>query len=250
MGGYGFVGTGAITAAVVEGLGGGEIHLSPRGREVGRVLADRFPGVRVCATNQEVLDRADVVVLAVRPPVAPDVLPGLEFRPDHVVVSAIAGLEIARLRDWTGPVAAIVRSIPLPGAARGRSLTALYPDHPVARDLFERVGGVVVPEEERTLDAFSTVTGTFAAYLEYLTTITRWLADQGVAAGTASAYLRHIHGTLGESLPAAESLTALSAEFTTPGGLNERFATTLRAAGVPDTVRRTLDELLAGLRDR
>ena len=62
----GFIGTGNITAAMVEGLGGGVV-LSPRGAEMAAGLADRFPDVTVAESNQSVIDKCDMVVLAIRP---------------------------------------------------------------------------------------------------------------------------------------------------------------------------------------
>jgi pyrroline-5-carboxylate reductase len=251
---YGFVGAGELTAAIVTGLSTDvadppPIFLSPRGRDVGRDLAGRFPHVRVCDSNQDVLENATTVVLAVRPRQAPDVLADLSFRPEHVVVSALAGVRLARLREWVAPAEVLVRAIPLPSAARRQSLTAMYPDNAVARELFDRVGGVLVPGEEATLEAFSAATATFAAHLDYLATIADWLAGQGVERGAATAYTTHIFGQLGQSLvQSTDSLTALTERHMTPGGINEQLMTDLRGAGVPDVVRRALDRVLDRLR--
>jgi pyrroline-5-carboxylate reductase len=249
---YGFVGAGALTAAIVAGLSSGvaeppEVLLSPRGR--GAELAGRFPNVRVCGGNQDVVDAVSVVVLAVRPPDGRAVLDDLTFRPGHVVISALAGVGLASLREWAAPAGAVVRAIPLPQAARARSLTAMYPDDAAARELFEKVGGVLVPGEEATLDAFSAATATFAAHLDYLTTIAAWMGDHGVDDAAASAYVAHIFGQLGESLLRhTGSLAALAEEHLTPGGINEQVLADLRDDGVPGTVRRALDRVLARLR--
>jgi pyrroline-5-carboxylate reductase len=85
----GFVGTGAITAAIVTGLNSGfgeqhSIRLSPRNAKIAFDLATRFPGVSVAASNQDVLDSSDVVVLAVRLQVALSVVSELRFRPTIV----------------------------------------------------------------------------------------------------------------------------------------------------------------------
>ncbi len=244
---YGFVGAGELTSAIVGGLSADvadspAILVSPRGRGV--ELAARFPNVRVCSSNQDVLENVTTVVLAVRPQGARAVVEELTFRPEHVVVSAMAGVRLERLRDWAAPAGRIVRVIPLPSAARRQSLTAMYPDDTVARELFGRVGGVVAPGEEQTLEAFSAATATFAAHLDYLTTIADWLADHGVAKADATAYIAHIFGQLGLSLQQTDSLAALTGKHMTPGGINEQLMTDLRRDGVPDTVRRALDRVL------
>lgn len=68
----GFVGTGAITSAIVTGLNaagidGDTILVSPRNAETAAALAAKFPNVTVAASNQAVLDGSNVVIIAVRP---------------------------------------------------------------------------------------------------------------------------------------------------------------------------------------
>jgi pyrroline-5-carboxylate reductase len=84
----GFVGTGAITSAIVTGLnasdaGRDSILVSPRNAEVAAALTAKFPNVAVAESNQAVLDGSDVVILAIRPQVTVEVLSDLKFRPDH-----------------------------------------------------------------------------------------------------------------------------------------------------------------------
>lgn len=250
MSGCGFVGAGEITAAIVEGLCTNTdeppaIFLSPRGRDVGRELAGRFSNVRVCDSNQAVLDSVTSIVLAVRPPIARTVLGELSFRPHHVMISAVAGVRLEQLRAWASPAGRIVRAIPLPHAVQRQSMTAMYPDNSAARDLFDRVGSTIVPDDEKALDAFSAVTATFAAHIDYLTTIANWLTGQGVDDDVATAYIASIFGQLGRSLTPHSDLGALTKKYMTPGGLNEQFLADLRRDNVPDTVRRGLDRILA-----
>jgi pyrroline-5-carboxylate reductase len=248
---YGFVGTGEITAAIVEGLSvesPPEIFLSPRGRSTALSLASRFPHVTVCASNQEVLESAPSIVLAVRPQVAREVLGELSFRPDHVVISAVAGVQVETLRALTG-AGEISRVIPLPSASSRSSLTAMYPESALARSLFESVGSVVVPESESALEAFSAATATVAAHLDYLSTIAAWLAEQGVDPEAATTYVAKIFGPVGVAvLDHTGPFETLISKYKTPGGINEQIMLELREEGVPDTVRHALDRVLTRLR--
>ncbi|MEU8634517.1 NAD(P)-binding domain-containing protein [Amycolatopsis sp. NPDC048633] len=247
---YGFVGTGEITAAIVEGLSADvpappAVFLSPRNHDIAHELAARFPNVRVCAGNQEVLDRAVTVVIAVRPQVVAEVLAELTFRPEHVVVSAVAAVPLDRLADWVAPATRIVRSIPLPTTSRRAGRTAMYPDDADARALFESVGDVVVPADETTLATFSAATATFAAHLGQLAAIAGWMAEHGVAPEDADAYIAHVYGELGRTLARHDgTLEELAAKHMTPGGINEQFRATMR--DIP--TRRGLDEVLARVR--
>src|SRR5262245_12682027 len=104
----GFVGTGAITAAIVTGLtadgaSGDTILVSPRNADIAAGLAGKFPNVTVAASNQMVLDGSDVVMLAVRPQVAAEVLSELRFRPDHHVVSLMAIIVLDKVAELVAP---------------------------------------------------------------------------------------------------------------------------------------------------
>jgi pyrroline-5-carboxylate reductase len=247
------VGAGELTAAIVTGLSAEtddppEVFLSPRGR--GKELSGRFPNVRVCDSNQDVIEHATSIVLAVRPYLGRAVVSELSFRPEHVVISALAGVRLAPLRDWAAQAGRVARVIPLPQAARRRSLTALYPDESAARVLFGQVGDVVVPGGEEALEVFSAATATFAAHLDHLRTIAGWMSDHGVDQSTADAYVRHVFGQLGESLSERTgSLDALTRGHMTPGGINEQFMSALRNDRVPDVVRRALEGVLERLRE-
>lgn len=189
------------------------------------------------------------IVVAVRPDQAPGVFERLSFGQQHVVMSVIASVPLERLHDWVAPASHVVRVIPLPSAASGRSLTVMYPDNAVARELFGRVGNLVVPRDGTTLDTFSAASSTFAAHLDYLTTIAQWMTEHGVEDDAATAYITHIFGDLGESLrQQTESLAALTDMHMTPGGINQQFMNCLRRDGVPDNVRRGLDQILDRLR--
>ncbi|GAB3738574.1 NAD(P)-binding domain-containing protein [Microlunatus parietis] len=251
---YGFVGTGELTAAIVTGLCDGvadppEVFLSPRGRAVGAELAARFPSVAVCADNTEVVARADVLTVAVRPPLARDVLSGLTFRPEQVVISALAGVPLERLGELAPTARALVRAIPLPQAAQRQSLTALHPDQPAARALFERVGDVIIADTESALDAMSTATATFAAHLDQLATIAGWLTEHGLAAEQSAGYLKYLYGAVGRTLQdSTDTFETLTTRHMTPGGINEQVLADLRRAGQPEAMRRALDRVLIRLR--
>jgi len=74
-------------------------------------------GIPACgrlADNQAVVDASDVVIIAVRPPVAREMLSALRFREDQAVVSLVALLPYEPLRELTQPAAVVCRAIPLP----------------------------------------------------------------------------------------------------------------------------------------
>jgi pyrroline-5-carboxylate reductase len=250
LGELGLVGVGAIAEAIVTGLCEGEdspnsIHLSPRSAARAGRLADRYPSVHVADSNQTVLERADVLLLCVRPQDAPAALSDLTFRARQAVVSVMAGVPIDALRALVAPAEVLARAIPLPAVARRAGLTAIHPPHERARAIFDGLGGVIAVDDERAFDALSASTATIAAHLAYLDTISRWLAERGIPQGDATRYVAAVFGGLSGTLLGTQpdDFGTLADEYATAGGTNEQFLAALRGAGTFDVIDRALDDV-------
>lgn len=249
----GFLGTGAITSAIVTGLGTEpdskfRVFLSPRNAQVAHRLASTLPGVTVAASNQEVLDRSDVVLLAVRPQIAREVLASLRFRPDHSVISLIATFSREQIADLVKPATRITCAVPLPTAAAHLAPTVIFPPDPVAHDLFGRLGVALEVTSESEFRALQATTSAMASYFSLLDTLSVWLTEQGVDPPTAREYLSMMFYGLGEVTRKSEtSFAELAEEFKTRGGLNEQFADELRRNGVFAACSGGMDAILARL---
>jgi len=246
---YGFVGTGAITRAMVEGLSvvdaAPQIVVSPRGADVSASLAARFGNVRVAADNQAVVDAASCVVLATRPGDARAVLAGLSFGADQVVVSVVAGLSVDDLRTAVAPAVEVARAIPLPSVATRQGLVPVVPPVPAALELFRQLGTVVALDDEVAFDSFSAASAFAATQLDLLATVEAWLVGRGVPAPDASAYVRELIRGLSDALAAEpdRELALVAGDHATPGGLNEQVRTFVRAQGVHELVGTALDDV-------
>jgi pyrroline-5-carboxylate reductase len=245
-GDLGIIGVGAIAEAIVTGLCEGEdtqtsIHLSPRSAERANRLAARYPSVHVVDSNQTVAERADVVLLCVRPQDVHAALSDLTFRAEQALISVLAGVQIDTLRPLVAPAEVAARAIPLPAVARRTGLTAIHPPHELAREIFDPLGGVVAVDDERAFDSLSAATATIAAHLAYLDAIAGWLADRGIPQIDATRYVAAMFGTV--LSPQPDDFSTLAAEFATPGGTNEQFLTALRRAGTFTIVDRALDDV-------
>ena len=100
----GFVGTGAITSAIVKGLAETALRdwpviVSPRSRERADELADAITSVSIASDNQAVVDGSDMVFLAIRPQIAPDVIRSLSFRHGQYVVRLVAGIKVGTVAN-------------------------------------------------------------------------------------------------------------------------------------------------------
>lgn len=253
MSAFGIVGVGAIAEAIVTGLCASDdppaFTLSPRNAEIATALAERFATVEVAADNQAVLDAAPVVLLCVRPQIAREVLAGLRFRADHVVISVMAGISIDELKSLIAPASDVCRCIPLPAVARRAGITPVHPPQPTAKALFDRLGSAVEVPELAAYDGFAVASATMASHFEFLRTVSGWLTLHGVPGDDADRYLAAVFADLGNTLETRHDFEHLARDHATPGGINEYLQSMLTEAGVYDEVRTGLDRVLERLGD-
>ncbi|MER5547294.1 NAD(P)-binding domain-containing protein [Streptomyces sp. NPDC002589] len=250
----GIIGVGEIGRAIVMGLrhGGGtspEVFLSPRGARTAAELSERYEGVQVCADNQEVVDRSELVVIAVRRQDRHEALAGLKVDDDKIVIHVMAGVATDDLRQTLATGAPVVRAIPLPAIRERRSVTVTHPSHPEVNSLFAELGGALSVADEAAFNVFSALTGTLTAHYTYLATLTSWAAGQGIASDDADRYVRSLFQGVGRALSdETRSLHQLAAGHETPGGNNERIRTTWFDPANAEALKKALDGLLDDLK--
>jgi pyrroline-5-carboxylate reductase len=243
----GFVGTGTIAAAIIEGLCEVDrersITVSPRNAEVAAGLAERFANVRIAATNQAVLDASDVVFLAVRPQIADGVLRELRFRPDHHAISLIAAVTLDYLKGITAPASSLTRTVPIPSVARRQGPTAFFPPNPTVKALFEPLGTAIELDNESEFHVFTAGTAMMASYFQFAEAIASWMVANGVRREKARLYVGQMLAGLAGNLGAApdRDFAALAMEHQTHGGLNEQVLDFLSDQGVFSNISLALD---------
>jgi len=176
------VGAGKMGGAMLEGwLKGGAdasriVALDPSPPPEVRAVIEGA-GVRLNPDVSTIRD-AEVVIIAVKPQLMEDVLPGVVSlnASKPLILSVAAGKTIASFERHFGADAAVIRTIPNTPAAVGRGITAMAANPNVspaqmalARTLLEAVGEVVTVENEAMIDAVTAVSGSGPAYVFYLT---------------------------------------------------------------------------------
>ncbi len=190
---WGFIGSGKMATALVQGMIRSglappeTIHASDPSPAAREAIRDGS-GIHVHDVNAEVVRRAEVLVVAVKPQTMREVL--AELRPmiheGHLVISVAAGTTLASLDEGLAARGRIVRVMPNTPAlvGKGASAYAMGPrstveDEATVRGCLESVGCAVrVPES--MLDAVTGLSGSGPAFV-YL--MIEALSDGGVRAG-------------------------------------------------------------------
>ena len=172
---------------------------------------------------------AAAIVIAVKPQVAPEIVPTLApyLGAGTVVLSIMAGRTLGFLEQALSQRAAIVRAMPNTPAAIGRGITVAVPNQRVSqrqRDLVHALmaatGAVEWVGDEALMDAVTAVSGSGPAYVFLLAEA---LAHAGVAAGLpkdlATKLARETVAGSGELLHRSPlDASVLRQNVTSPGG--------------------------------
>lgn len=187
------LGAGVMGEALVSGfLAAGKV--SPKQVVVTDARSDRLAtfgsqySVGVTPSNAAAATGADLVIVAVKPPVVPAVLReiGPVLKPGAVVVSIAAGVPLAELEEGLPTGVAVVRAMPnspcqiragMVALAAGRGSTAEH--RSLVGEVMECVGRVVWLEEH-LMDAVTGLSGSGPAYVFVFLEA---LADGGVKVG-------------------------------------------------------------------
>jgi pyrroline-5-carboxylate reductase len=189
----GFIGAGRMATALATGMVESGFTTSDRviAADVVPEACDRFAtdtGSRIAGSNTDVLDQADIVVLAVKPQYMQIVLQDIKdhVTADHIVVSIAAGVSLDAITVTLGTAVRLIRVMPntpcLVGAGAACFATgggASDDDAALVGRLLETVGiGFRVPEH--LLDAVTGLSGSGPAFVYQCIEA---MSDGGVAAG-------------------------------------------------------------------
>lgn len=246
QGKIGFIGGGNMAEALIRGMLRGafpatQLLVTDPSAERRRLLGERF-GV-VCGTdNRALVAECDLLVLAVKPQLANEVLTELAsaFTGAKLLISILAGVATVTLEELLGGAPRVVRAMPNLPAVVGAGATALCAgrhalseDLASARHLFEAAGSVQVVLE-RQMDAVTGLSGSGPAYVF---TVIEALADGGVLEGLPRevAQALAVQTVLGAAQLVKESgehPAALRDRVCSPGGTTIAGVRTLEEKGL------------------
>jgi pyrroline-5-carboxylate reductase len=188
----GFVGGGNIGEALIRGLTRTGL-IPPERLLVSDVRQERLDelrrlyGVATTTDNPTLVQRSDVVLLAVKPQILRGVLEEIApSTPGKLLISVAAGVSTVEIRRHVPPGTRLIRVMPNTPALVLEGATAIARadgledgDLDTAREIFEAVGRVVILEE----DMMDAVTGLSGSGPAYIALVVEALADGGVKVG-------------------------------------------------------------------
>ena len=246
-----FVGAGNMAGALIRGLIG-----------TGTVPADRIIAadpdqdrlraleaeleIRVASDNAEAVKDATVVVLAIKPQVFAQVLPGLSgaLPADALLISIAAGISTRIIERSFPDGSRVVRTMPNTPALVGAGASAIAggthatdDDLELAETLFRSVG-IAVRVPEKQIDAVTGLSGSGPAYVFAMIEALRDAgAREGLPEETAlQLAAQTVFGAARLLLDEKEAPEVLRDRVTSPGGTTRAGLDALAAAGFADAI--------------
>ncbi len=189
----GFVGTGKMGSAIIHGLTASNlikpsnIYASDIDETALNGIADKY-GITPCTDNNEVVDRSDVIILAVKPQILDTVLLNIKnhVQARHLVMSIAAGIPIQFIAEHLPAGTKIIRIMPNITATVRAAPSALSLGSDVTQEeiqtakyIFDSVGStVIVPE-----DLMDAVTGLSGSGPAFVSIFIEAMTDAGVYCG-------------------------------------------------------------------
>lgn len=224
-----FVGCGNMGAAMLDGWRTGGLDLAavtvirPSGKPVA--------GTRTVASLAEAGPPPKLAMLAFKPQKLDEIAPELRkwLSAKTVLVSLLAGVETASLRQRFPGVGAVVRAIPnLPVAVR-RGVTGLYSDEADQRsreelnNLFSGLGFAMWMADEGRLAALGSVAGAGPAYVaRFIDALVKAGMKRGLSQEIASVIAREtVLGTAWMAATTGEEMGSIARRVASPKGTTE-----------------------------
>ncbi len=204
-------------------------------------LQQRF-GLSVSDDNRAAAEQADIIIFAVKPQVFTKVLPTLRgaIHPDDLVISIIAGIPIATIRDALGH-STIVRAMPNTPAQIAEGMTVWTSTDLVSeaqqsavRQILGALGKEHYVAEEKLLDAATALSGSGPAYCFLLLEA---MVDAGVQLGFArrvaeELVLQTMYGSTLLAMQSGKHLAEMRNDVTSPGGTTAAALRSLERGGL------------------
>jgi pyrroline-5-carboxylate reductase len=252
----GFIGGGNMACSLIGGLiadgcDPASICVADPSDQQRRTVESTY-SVKTSASNDEVIARSDIIVLAVKPQVIKSVAAALGsgiHDKNGLVVSIAAGITTENLDALLDGNVPIVRAMPNIAVLVKSGATALYANPHVsdeqrnqAESIMRAVGLTLWLDDESQMDAVTALSGSGPAYLFLVIEVLENSAIKlGLARETAHLLaLQTAFGAAKMALESTEDCATLRARVTSPGGTTEQAIAVLQQGDIQGIFDRAL----------
>ncbi|MDC0161973.1 NAD(P)-binding domain-containing protein [Paracoccaceae bacterium] len=230
----GFIGTGEIAEALIEGITGQghKIYVSNRSNLRSKRLSKEYTEVIACE-NDEVCSSSDIIFICLMAPVARAILPKLNFRIDHQIISVMAHINRDELISYCLPAKNICITIPLPFVAKGGCPLPVYPHSDALKFLYGANNSIIVLESPDHIAPHFVISAMLSPVFSLFDLASKWLGSKTGNDLQSEIYLTHLFKGYLDFMPDSERerFTAALHSLSTEGGLNSTLKAHMQEKG-------------------
>ena len=233
-----FIGAGNMATAIVSGLiaenyPSEKMIVTARTAEKLKKLAMQYH-VQTTLSNVDAVNKADVVVLAVKPAQMQSVMDEISHalkQKKPLIISVASGVTLKQYENWSDASLSIIRAMPNTPASVGLAVTAFIGNKPVekndrvlAEQIFSAVGKVFWLAEEDQMNTVIALSGSGPAYLFlWMEMMEESARAMGLPAEIAHAMTQQLFlGASTLAMKSEKSFPELRRQVTSPGGTTEQ----------------------------
>lgn len=247
------IGTGNMGGGIARGLlsqgvcAAEDLACTARSEKTRERLERELRGARISSDNRAAARGAEIVFLAVKPPLVETVL--AEIRDElsagaPTLVSVAAGISLARLRECAGPSPSVFVAIPNTAVAVAQSMTFVSAEEnaPEARtrrvlEIFSRLGRAELVPENRLAAGTALASCGIAFAMRYVRAATAGGVELGLPAELAkNAVLQTLKGAAELLAETREHPESAIDKVCTPGGITIRGLNKMEECGFSSAV--------------
>ncbi len=247
------IGAGNMGGAIARGLAHSNLEVAIAVADLALdkldELKQEYPAIKTSTNSSEIIEGADVVLLAVKPwlvqPILTSIAQNIDFS-KQVLLSIAAGVSIDDLKSWVGndDQAVIFRAIPNTAISIHQSMTfvchssnASTEQVAMVKSIFDELGKAAVIEERLMSAATSLCSCGIAFAMRYVRAATEGGVELGIYPDQSKEYvLQTLRGAI-ELLEATGNNPEVEIDkVTTPGGITIKGLNAMEANGFTNAV--------------
>ena len=244
------IGAGNMGGAIARGMAQGSL-IRPANITVSnpsegklRAIQEFNPQIKTTCNNQEAINEADLIILAVKPWFIKEVIEGLTLQTEkQIIASLAAGIPFAEYEQWIGEKATIFRIIPNTAISQMQSMTLLA-SHNASKgqeallvNIFNEMG-IAMLIDEKQMGAATALTSCGIAYvLKYIQAAMQAGVEMGIYPKDAARMVAQSVKGAAELILTNESHPSVEIDkVTTPGGLTIKGINELEHGGFTSAI--------------
>lgn len=244
------IGAGNMGGAIARGMAQGSLirpaDITVSNPSEGKLCAiqEFNPQIKTTCNNQEAINEADLIILAVKPWFIKEVIEGLTLQTEkQIIASVAAGIPFAEYEQWIGEKATIFRIIPNTAISQMQSMTLLA-SHNASKEqeallanIFNEMG-VAMLIDEKQMGAATALTSCGIAYvLKYIQAAMQAGVEMGIYPKDAARMVAQSVKGAAELILTNESHPSVEIDkVTTPGGLTIKGINELEHGGFTSAI--------------